>query len=212
LQQQNIAQSFTFVSRCTRFIHKFNKKIMVELAEEIMTVDEFLELDFEEGYIYELLNGDIMRRTSPNLEHQEASANLHFSLMSFIKPNKLGKIYAAPMDVYLSPSDLVVPDLVFVAAGNPAILKPNKCIVGVPDLIVEILSKGTQGVDRGKKMRQYRAAQVPEYWIVDPRLQSIEVYEWTVLGYELMSEAEEIGEVVSKILPDFKLEIATVFG
>ena len=185
---------------------------MVELAEDIMTVDEFLELDFEEGYIYELINGDIMRRTSPNLEHQEASANLHFALMSFIKSNKLGKIYAAPMDVYLSPTDLVVPDLVFVAEGNPATLKPNKCIIGVPNLIVEILSKGTQGVERGTKMRQYRAAKVPEYWIVDPRLQTIEVYELTPTGYELMSEAEEIGEIVSKILPDFKLEVATVFS
>ncbi len=185
---------------------------MVELAEDIMTVDEFLELDFEEGYIYELLNGDIMRRTSPNLEHQDVSMMLSTFMNLFILSQKLGKIYAAPMDVYLSPMDLVVPDLVFVAAGNLAILQPNKCIIGVPDLIVEILSKGTQGVDRGKKMRQYRAAKVPEYWIVDPRLQTIEVYELTPTGYELTSEAGELGEVESKILPNFKLEVATVFN
>ena len=185
---------------------------MVALAEERMTVSEFLELDVEEGYIYELIDGDIMRRTSPNLEHQEASANLHFALMSFILPKKLGKIYAAPMDVYLSPTDLFVPDLVFVAADNPATSGPNRCIVGVPDLIVEILSKGTQSVDRGIKMRQYRAAKVPEYWIVDPRLKSIEVYEWTNTGYELTSAAEEIGEIESKVLTDFTLEVATVFG
>jgi Uma2 family endonuclease len=185
---------------------------MVALAEERMTVSEFLELEVEEGYIYELIDGDIMRRTSPNLEHQDASANLHFALMSFIKPNKLGKIYAAPMDVYLSPTDLVVPDLVFVAAGNPATLNPNRCIVGVPDLIIEILSKGTQSLDRGIKMRQYRAAKVAEYWIVDPRLQSIEVYEWTDSGYELISAGEEMGEIISKVLPEFKLEIAHVFA
>jgi Uma2 family endonuclease len=184
---------------------------MVALAEERMTVSEFLELDVEEGYIYELIDGDIMRRTSPNLEHQEASANLHFALMSFIKPKQLGRIYAAPMDVYLSPTDLVVPDLVFVASGNPAILNTSRCIVGVPDLIIEILSRGTQGVDRGRKMRQYRAAKVAEYWIVDPRLKSIEVYEWTNTGYELTSTAEEIGEIESKVLTDFKLEVATVF-
>lgn len=185
---------------------------MIAVAEEKMTVSEFLELDFEEGYIYELLNGDIMRRTSPNLEHQEASMMLSTLMNMFILSKKLGKLYAAPMDVYLSPEDLVVPDLVFVANTNSVILKPNKCIVGVPDLIVEILSKGTQGVDRGRKMRKYRAAKVAEYWIVDPRLQSIEVYEWTETGYELMSEAEEIGEITSKVLPEFKLEVATVFG
>ena len=185
---------------------------MVAFAEEKLTVSEFFDLEVEEGYIYELINGDIMRRTSPNLEHQEASANLHFALMSFIKPKNLGKIYAAPMDVYLSGVDLVVPDLVFVEKDNPATLSPNKCIIGVPDLIVEILSKGTKSVDRGIKMKQYRAAQVPEYWIVDPRLQSIEVYEWTPTGYELISSAEEIGEIISKVLPDFKLEVATLFN
>ncbi len=184
---------------------------MIAVAEEKLTVSEFLELDFEEGYIYELLNGDIMRRTSPNLEHQEASMMLSTLMNTFILSKKLGKLYAAPMDVYLTSEDLVVPDLVFVANNNPAILNPNRCIVGVPDLIVEILSKGTQGVDRGKKMRQYRAAKVMEYWIVDPRLKSIEVYEWTESGYELMSEAEEIGEISSKILLDFKVEVATNF-
>ena len=185
---------------------------MVTFAEEKLTVSEFFDLEVEEGYIYELVNGNIMSRTSPNLEHQEASANLHFALMSFIKPRNLGKIYAAPMDVYLSGVDLLVPDLVFIGKDNPATLSPNKCIIGVPDLIVEILSKGTQSVDRGAKMKQYRAAQMSEYWIVDPRLQSIEVYEWTPTGYELMSAAEEIGEIISKVLPDFKLEVATLFN
>jgi Uma2 family endonuclease len=185
---------------------------MVALAEERMTVSEFLELDVEEGYIYELIDGDIMRRTSPNLEHQEASMMLSTLMNTFILEKKMGKLYAAPMDVYLSPTDLFVPDLVFVATGNPATMGPNRCIVGVPDLIVEILSKGTQSVDRGIKMRQYRAAKVPEYWIVDPRLQSVEVYEWTNTGYELASAAEEIGEIESKVLVGFKLEIARIFS
>ena len=185
---------------------------MVAFAEEKLTVSEFFDLEVEEGYIYELINGDIMRRTSPNLEHQEVSMMLSTFMNMFILSQQLGKLYAAPMDVYLSGVDLLVPDLVFIGKDNPATLKPNKCIIGVPDLIVEILSKGTQNVDRGTKMKQYRAAKVPEYWIVDPRLQSIEVYEWTPTGYELVSSAEEIGEIISKVLPDFKLEVATLFN
>lgn len=185
---------------------------MTAVAERRMTVKEFFDIDVEEGYIYELINGIVMRRTSPNLIHQEASANIHFALMSFIKPKNLGKVYAAPMDVYLNQYDLVVPDLSFVATGNPAITQRSLCIEGVPDLIIEILSKGTQKTDRGTKMKQYEANKVPEYWIVDPRLKSIEVYAWRENSYEMVFYAEETGEIQSNVLAEFSLDITQFFG
>ena len=133
-------------------------------------------------------------------------------LNTFILSKKLGEIYAAPMDVYLNQYDLVVPDLSFVATGNPAITQRSLCIEGVPDLIIEILSKGTQKTDRGTKMKQYEANKVPEYWIVDPRLKSIEVYAWREKGYEMVFYAEETGEILSNVLPEFSLDITQVFG
>jgi Uma2 family endonuclease len=184
---------------------------MTSAIEKKITIPEFLEMDFEEGYIYELINGEIMKRTSPNLDHQEASMALSTSLNIFVTANKLGKIYSAPTDVYLTEFDLVVPDLVFVSKENEAIHKNKRCIEGVPDLIVEILSKGTQKTDRGKKMTQYRTHKVKEYWIVDPRNQSIEIYEWQEGFYELTSFAEEAGEIESKVLQGIQLDVKDIF-
>ncbi len=183
----------------------------IAVAEKRLNISEFLDLDVEEGYIYELINGIVMRRTSPDLIHQDASMMLSTLLNSFILTKKLGKLYAAPTDVYLTEFDLVVPDLTFVAVGNPSVLEGSRCVQGIPDLIIEILSKGTQSIDRGKKMKQYQANKVLEYWIVDPRLQSIEVYEWRETGYELVSYAEEEGDIVSSVLAEFKLEVKGVF-
>jgi Uma2 family endonuclease len=185
---------------------------MTSIAEKKITIPEFLDMDFEEGYIYELINGEIMRRTSPNRDHQEASANVHFALMAFVKAHNLGKVYAAPMDVYLTEFDLVVPDLIFVSKNNEAIHRNELYIEGVPDLIVEILSKGTQNVDRGKKNTQYKKFGVKEYWIVNPRSKSIEVYEWMNGDYELFSDAEETGEIESKVLAGFKLDVSEIFN
>ena len=185
---------------------------MTAVAEKKLTISAFLELDVEEGYIYELLNGIIMRRTSPNLVHQAASMMLSTVLNTFILAKNLGRIYAAPTDVYLTEFDLVVPDLSFVALGNPAVVHDSLYVDGVPDLIIEILSKGTQNVDRGKKMKQYEANKVSEYWIVDPLWKSIEVYEWRETGYEMVSYAEESGEIKSTVLPEFELDIAVVFA
>ncbi len=185
---------------------------MTAVASRKMTVKEFLDINVEEGYVYELINGIVMRRTSPNLIHQEASMMLSTLLNTFILSKKLGKIYAAPTDVYLDEFDLVVPDLSFVAVGNAAISQDSLCIEGVPDLIIEILSKGTQKIDRGVKMGLYKTHKVPEYWIVDPRLKSIEVYTLRENDYEMAFYAEEIGEIKSNVLPEFSLDIEIIFG
>jgi Uma2 family endonuclease len=185
---------------------------MTSIAEKKITIPEFLDIDFEEGYIYELINGEIMRRTSPNRDHQDVSMMLSTYFNNFILIHKLGKLYAAPMDVYLTEFDLVVPDLIFVSKNNEAIHRNELYIEGVPDLIVEILSKGTYKVDRGKKNNQYKKFGVKEYWVVNPRSKSIEVYEWVNGDYELISEAEETGEIESKVLAGFKLEIGDIFN
>jgi Uma2 family endonuclease len=184
---------------------------MTAVAEKKITVAEFLEMDFEEGYIYELINGEIMRRTSPNLDHQAVSMELSAILHTFVKSNNLGKIFAAPVDVYLNEFDLVVPDLVFVAKENMGILYEKRCIVGVPDLIIEILSKGTQKRDKGDKMKLYRKHAVKEYWLINPRSQTVEIYEWRDGDYELMFSLEDTGVIQSIVLTDFSLEIADFF-
>ncbi len=186
---------------------------MTLVAEKKMTIADFLERDdFEEGYIYELINGEIMKRTSPNLVHQDASMMLSIHLGTFIAAHNLGKLYAAPTDVYLSKmADLVVPDLSFVPTANAAYLQPSGYILGVPDLIVEILSKGTHQVDRGDKMRLYKRYGVKEYWLADPIKKSIEVHVLEDSEYILKSYAEEFGEIKSWVLSGFSLEVAKIF-
>lgn len=55
-----------------------------------------------------------------------------------------------------------------------------------PDWVCEILSPSTGRIDRSAKMRLYAAADVGNLWIVDPSLQTLEVYRleagrWVVL-------------------------------
>jgi len=126
--------------------------------------------------------------------------------------HKLGKIYAAPTDVYLSKTaNLLVPDLSFIPTANASYFQPSGHILGIPDLIIEILSKGTHQVDRGIKMRLYRRYGVKEYWLADPIKKSIEVHVLEDNDYILKSYAEELGEIKSWVLPDFTLEVAKIF-
>jgi Uma2 family endonuclease len=185
---------------------------MIAQAEKKITVNEFLELDFEEGFIYELINGEIMKRTSPNLDHQDASMMLSTFLNNFILANKLGKLFAAPTDVYITEFDLVVPDLSYVSNNNKDIMFERRCIVGVPDLIIEILSKGTKGVDRKDKMTLYCKNGVKEYWIVDPKSEYVEIYVLEKGVYNLVVVAEDNDEFQSTVLAGFKMNVKDIFN
>jgi Uma2 family endonuclease len=67
-------------------------------------------------------------------------------------------------------------------------------------------------VDRGDKKERYEYFQVPEYWIVDPVAQSVEVYVLQNDKYTLASFAEEIGSVKSSVLVGFSVEVAEIFN
>ncbi|MCD7813903.1 MAG: Uma2 family endonuclease [Lachnospiraceae bacterium] len=50
-----------------------------------------------------------------------------------------------------------------------------------PRFVMEVLSPSTEKYDRGDKMDLYRKQEIEEYWIVDWRSRSVEIYE---LDYE----------------------------
>jgi len=48
--------------------------------------------------------------------------------------------------------------------------------MGVPALVVEVLSPGTRSKDLLKKLNLYQACGIREYWIVDPEQEQINIY------------------------------------
>jgi len=178
---------------------------------EKLTVQEFQEMDnLEDGFLYEIINGELVKRSSPSTDHQTASFNLTLILGNFIKEKKLGRCFTAPFDVIFDEENLAQPDILFVAQAKSAIITEN-CVEGAPDLIVEILSPGTFKTDRGDKMKLYSRFGVAEYWIVDPKNRAVEVYGLKDKTYELISFGIESGEVESTILPGLKIPVEQIF-
>jgi Uma2 family endonuclease len=174
-------------------------------------VTDFLQKDnFEEGFIYELLNGTIVKRSAPSLQHQNILRKLVFLLENYLTEKKLGVFFFAPIDVLLDEENLVVPDLVFVRESRKNILKENH-IEGTPDLVVEILSPSTARYDRGEKMKLYKKHQISEYWIIEPKTQVLEIYVYQNGDYDLSEYAIEKGLVKSKVLQDLEFDVEQIF-
>jgi Uma2 family endonuclease len=95
-------------------------------------------------------------------------------LVTHIQFAGLGRVFAAPIDVELTPDTVVQPDIVVILNANLGVITPSR-IIGAPDLVVEILFPGTAGCDRREKQDAYARAGVREYWIADPAAQMVEI-------------------------------------
>ncbi|MBX2891201.1 MAG: Uma2 family endonuclease [Saprospiraceae bacterium] len=179
-----------------------------------ITWETFREMDIPEGdnSIYELINGEIMRRASPNSPHQRVSFKLSVEFGIYNKKKKAGEFFTAPFDVFFDEHTAEVqPDLLFVSNERSFIVQPNNGIVGAPDLIVEIISPGTVDRDRIMKKDVYERFAVKEYWVVDPAYKSVEVHVMENNRYQLFSFAEAKGKITSSVLPNFSLEVSKIF-
>ncbi len=182
------------------------------LEEEKISVADFLTLgELDEDAYYELIEGNIVKKSAPTPQHQTISGNLYSAMRTVIMTHKKGRIFYAPIDVFLDRYNAYQPDIVFVSKEKMNIIT-NNGIEGAPDLVVEILSPSTSKNDRGDKMKVYRRKAVKEYWIVDPKNQAVEIYVYNEAekDFDLDFFAVESGKIESKLLPELTLTIESM--
>ncbi|MBF0553032.1 MAG: Uma2 family endonuclease [Nitrospirae bacterium] len=167
-----------------------------------------LERDLD---LTEIINGEEVVGPSPFRKHQDVVFNLADIIRRHVKTAKaLGKVYLSPLDVIFEEGiNRLQPDILFIRNENSGI--EQDWIRGVPDMVCEILSPGTYKMDMVVKRAVYEKYRVPEYWIVIPELQSIEIL--TIEGdrYKTHSIAEIEGMVTSKVIEGLQVNIKDVF-
>jgi len=184
------------------------------VLQKKMAYQEFRELDlnYNDDFWYELINGDLVRKQSPTVEHQIISSNLEFELMLYVKQTQSGTVLHAPLDVVLDDNNSYHPDIFFIKKERLFIIdKKEQVVIGSPDLVIEILSKSTAVYDKGVKRETYERNGVREYWLVDPRNKSVEVYGLVEQRYKLIAYQEETGLIQSAALEGFELDLEKVF-
>ena len=121
---------------------------------------------------WEIIDGEaVMMSPSPAYRHQRVLAQLVRRLGDFFDGRPC-EVLPAPMDVKLSDTDVVEPDILVVC--DPGIIEPTH-IAGPPTLVVEVLSPSSAVHDRLRKLHLYARFGVPEYWIVTPFPSLVEV-------------------------------------
>lgn len=139
--------------------------VMSAIDVPVTTIQGLFALP-EDGFRHELLRGEHVVSPSPRLAHQNVSGEFFVRLRTHVRAIPGLEALYAPSDVQLGADTLVQPDI-YVVKVCPGDQQKAHGDVGIPTLVVEVLSPGTALCDRGAKREVYQEAGVAEYWIVD---------------------------------------------
>ncbi len=187
---------------------------MSEATDQIRWTTSDIELMPDDGTRYEIIDGELFMAKAPNWRHQETSGNIFLELKLWSRESGLGRPIEAP-GVLFGESDNVIPDVIWISNERLAALENESGhLTGAPELVVEVLSSGTDNErrDREAKLKLYSSHGVQEYWIVDWRIQQIEVYRRERAVLRLAATYLAHDELESPLLSGFRCPVARIFG
>ena len=120
---------------------------------------------------YEIIGGKKFMAPAPNPTHGRVIGRLYNFIDRHFEENEGGYVFSDNTDVHFPDGTLLKPDLSVVLEKNSAIIDWFRGIFGVPDMVVEVLSKSTRKNDLTIERNGVR-----EYWIIDPWIKSVAVY------------------------------------
>jgi Uma2 family endonuclease len=123
-------------------------------------------------------------------------------------------VFFAPLDVVMSQHDVVEPDLLYLSRERAAEVLVPEHVRGVPELVVEVASKGTRKRDETIKRALYERAGVTEYWVVDPEIDVVRVYRKGADGFERPVELRrDTGDTLTTaLLPGLEISLSEIFA
>jgi len=157
----------------------------------------------------EFINGEIVMHSPARNKHLEISLSLSMVLSAYVRECNLGEIYVEKAMIALKRNDYE-PDLCFFKKEKTDMFDDETLLFPAPDLVIEILSKSTEKIDRGIKFIDYALNGIPEYWIISPKNKTIEQYVLWEEKYELVIKTKD-GTIKTNQIKDLQLPVRAIF-
>lgn len=174
------------------------------------TVQDLVEVQERENRLCELVDGVLVEKTMGFNEGRIAiliAAALH----NFIERDDLGVVTGADGMIRFPENLVRLPDVAFARWERfPHEEIPDEPAPEiVPDLAVEVLSKGNTPGEMSRKLREYFQAGVSLVWFVDPKARTVAVFTSVTRSKTIPASGTLEG---GKVLPGFALPIANLFA
>ena len=187
-------------------------EVAPERATEKLTFQEYLFYEGEPDVRYELVRGKLIPIPVQSHLHTNIAKFLAYKLQRHFAAENL-ELVANPLatGVRTEEASSRIPDLVVCSqsvweeviprAGAGVLDFPEK-----PNLVIEIVSINRRD-DYVTKRNEYENAEIPEYWIVDPKKNRVRIYNLTgEEGYSSVDFTKE-AQIVSSQFPKLVLSV-----
>jgi Uma2 family endonuclease len=180
------------------------------VATRLRTIED-LEALPDDGHVYELIDGELVRRPDMGFRHGVLQTKVARLVAEYAEAHDLGEVAGADtIVVFRRDPDLGLrPDATFVRAERlPTGSDDERPLQIVPDLVIEVVSPNDLASDVDEKIEKYRRFRVPLIWILWPRRKAVTVYP---IGKPPMELAEEDELDGGDVLPGFRVKVADLF-
>ena len=157
----------------------------------------------------ELLDGYVEILPVPSLLHQFLARLMFLQLHEFVEKSHLGIVMSAPTRVRVGDHRYREPDILFVSAANSK--RRQAQFWETVNLVVEVISPDDPDRDLIDKRSDYATAGIGEYWIIDPRDDSVCVLHLSDNAYDATVKFVRPDHAVSEILPGFSVDVDKLF-
>src|SRR5947209_11309532 len=172
-----------------------------------------LELLPDDDKRYEIIDGELYVAKQPDWEHQFVSGRIFMLLQTWSDQTQLGMANVAPGIIFTDDTN-AVPDVIWISYERlRTALQADRKLHASPELVVEILSPGSDNErrDREVKLKLYSRRNVKEYWVVNWRGRSLEVYRREDAVLTLDKTLDEADILESPLFPGFRCEVSQLF-
>ncbi len=171
---------------------------------EGVTFKEFQRLTDEDTKA-ELIDGVMIVHSPAVWEHNDLTEFIGDLMGWYAEEKDLGKTTMQNTLFHVSTKRRVAPDVAFVRKERVPLPLPDE-FEGVPDIIVETLSRGTRRYDLHDKRSIYHQVGVPEIWFVDRKNKRIIIDRKR--GRQYVEEVVTKGKVASQVLSGFWIDVS----
>ncbi len=176
-----------------------------------MSLDEFLALGETDGK-WELDDGVLYIMPTGTRDHQFLVLEFSFHIRNY-----LDTFDQPPAHFYHEMTTILSrelqrapePDIVIVREGRPGLLEGG-WVEGAPDIVVEVLSSDRHR-DLVRKRQIYAEAGVLEYWLIDPRNDTVTLLELENGGYAERAVLEAGDTLATPLLPGLSIPLGEIF-
>jgi Uma2 family endonuclease len=159
--------------------------------------------------LVELVDGVLVEKAMGWRESALAGVILHY-ILSYLDKHDLGIALTADGPVRLRPRRIRIPDACFISWDRlPPDAEKKAVLRAIPNLAVEVISKGNTRREVEMKLRDYFKAGVELVWVIYPKTQTAHVHMSSGGRTQVAKEGKLDG---GKVLPGFSLSLKKLFS